>query len=52
MKKQKIKEKTEKHSFEVPIDDLWEFFVKARTKRMKVKEAIAEAIRDWNKKSA
>jgi len=50
MKKQKVKEKTQKHSFEVPVDDLWVFFVKAREKRMKVKEAIAEAIRDWNGK--
>ena len=51
MNKKKLpKEKTEKHTFEVPVEDLWEFFVKAKTKRMKVKEAMAEAIRDWNKK--
>lgn len=51
MNKKKLpKEKTEKHTFEVPVEDLWIFFVKAREKRLKVKEAIAEAIRDWNTK--
>ncbi len=41
---------TEKHTFEVPTGDLKEFFVKCRVKGLKIKEAVAEAIRDWNKK--
>jgi hypothetical protein len=42
---------TEKHTFEVPVVDLKEFFIKCRVKGLKIKEAVAEAIRDWNLKS-
>lgn len=40
---------TEKHTFEVPVQDLKKFFINCRVRGLKIKEAIAEAIRDWNK---
>jgi hypothetical protein len=41
---------TEKHTFEVPTEDLKQFFINCRVRGLKIKEAIAEAIRNWNVK--
>jgi isopenicillin N synthase-like dioxygenase len=42
---------TKKHSFEVPEDTLEQFFNVVHEKKLKIKDAIAEALETWIEKN-